>query len=196
MAADGLITIRSSYGPVETMNRLEAEVKGKGLDRIRTYRPCGRRHRSRFGPEPDRSSDLRQRQGRHAADAGGPDHRHRPAAQDPGLAGCRRANLALLQRSALARQTAWHRRRRGGERPGRAPLRLWRRPRRVRNSTLPARTAAERDEHPAHLELAGPIRQCCPPLLDAAPCGLRPFDDLFFPASFRLHCRRRNSGAS
>jgi uncharacterized protein (DUF302 family) len=31
MAADGLITIPSSYGPVETMNRLEAEVKGKGL---------------------------------------------------------------------------------------------------------------------------------------------------------------------
>ena len=31
MAADGLITIRSSYGPVETMDRLEAEVKGKGL---------------------------------------------------------------------------------------------------------------------------------------------------------------------
>ena len=31
MAADGLITIRSSYGPKETMNRLEAEVKTKGL---------------------------------------------------------------------------------------------------------------------------------------------------------------------
>jgi uncharacterized protein (DUF302 family) len=31
MAADGLITIRSSYGPKETMDRLEAEVKGKGL---------------------------------------------------------------------------------------------------------------------------------------------------------------------
>ncbi len=31
MAADGLITIRSSYGPGETMDRLEAEVKGKGL---------------------------------------------------------------------------------------------------------------------------------------------------------------------
>ena len=31
MAAEGLITIPSSYGPVETMNRLEAEVKGKGL---------------------------------------------------------------------------------------------------------------------------------------------------------------------
>jgi uncharacterized protein (DUF302 family) len=31
MAADGLTTIRSSYGPKDTMNRLEAEVKAKGL---------------------------------------------------------------------------------------------------------------------------------------------------------------------
>lgn len=31
MAAEGLITMPSRYGPVETMNRLEAEVKGKGL---------------------------------------------------------------------------------------------------------------------------------------------------------------------
>ena len=31
MAADGLTTIRSSYGPKETMNRLEAEVKTKGM---------------------------------------------------------------------------------------------------------------------------------------------------------------------
>ena len=31
MAADGLITIRSSYGPKETMNRLEGDVKAKGL---------------------------------------------------------------------------------------------------------------------------------------------------------------------
>ena len=31
MTADGLITIRSNYGPKETMDRLEAEVQGKGL---------------------------------------------------------------------------------------------------------------------------------------------------------------------
>jgi uncharacterized protein (DUF302 family) len=31
MAADGLITIPSSYGPEETMKRLEAEVKAKGM---------------------------------------------------------------------------------------------------------------------------------------------------------------------
>ena len=31
MAADGLRTIRSSYGPKDTMSRLEAEVKAKGM---------------------------------------------------------------------------------------------------------------------------------------------------------------------
>ena len=31
MTADGLITIRSNYGPKETMDRLEAEAQGKGL---------------------------------------------------------------------------------------------------------------------------------------------------------------------
>ena len=31
MAADGLITIRSSHGPKETMTRLEAAVQAKGL---------------------------------------------------------------------------------------------------------------------------------------------------------------------
>ena len=31
MAADGLTTIRSSYGPTETMSRLEAELEAKGM---------------------------------------------------------------------------------------------------------------------------------------------------------------------
>jgi uncharacterized protein (DUF302 family) len=31
MAADGLTTLRSSHGPKETMDRLEAEVRTKGL---------------------------------------------------------------------------------------------------------------------------------------------------------------------
>jgi uncharacterized protein (DUF302 family) len=31
MAADGLITIRSSYGPEDTMSRFEAEVRAKGM---------------------------------------------------------------------------------------------------------------------------------------------------------------------
>jgi uncharacterized protein (DUF302 family) len=31
MAADGLITIRSSFGPQDTMNRIEAEVQARGM---------------------------------------------------------------------------------------------------------------------------------------------------------------------
>jgi uncharacterized protein (DUF302 family) len=31
MAADGLVTIKSSYGPKDTMNRLEAAVRAKGM---------------------------------------------------------------------------------------------------------------------------------------------------------------------
>jgi uncharacterized protein (DUF302 family) len=31
MAADGVITIRSGYGPEETMNRFEAEVRARGM---------------------------------------------------------------------------------------------------------------------------------------------------------------------
>jgi uncharacterized protein (DUF302 family) len=31
MAADGLITIRSGHGPKDTMSRLEAEVKTRGM---------------------------------------------------------------------------------------------------------------------------------------------------------------------
>ena len=31
MATDGLTTIRSNYGPQETMNRLEAEIRAKGM---------------------------------------------------------------------------------------------------------------------------------------------------------------------
>ena len=31
MAADGLVTLRSSYAPQETMKRLETVVKAKGL---------------------------------------------------------------------------------------------------------------------------------------------------------------------
>jgi uncharacterized protein (DUF302 family) len=31
MAAEGLVTIRSSYGPEETMNRFETEVRAKGM---------------------------------------------------------------------------------------------------------------------------------------------------------------------
>ena len=38
MAADGLITLSSSHGPKDTMDRLAAESYGEGHDGIRPYR--------------------------------------------------------------------------------------------------------------------------------------------------------------
>ena len=32
MATDGLVTLRSNHGPEETMNRLEAQVRGGGME--------------------------------------------------------------------------------------------------------------------------------------------------------------------
>ena len=31
MAADGLVTVKSAFGPAETISRLEADVKGRGM---------------------------------------------------------------------------------------------------------------------------------------------------------------------
>jgi len=45
MAADGLITNKSGFGPDETMKRLEAEVKSQRPDRVcpcRSRGGCGR----------------------------------------------------------------------------------------------------------------------------------------------------------
>ena len=61
MAADGLITIKSGFGPEETMNRFEAEVRAKGMTVFAHID--------------------------HAAGAGPPGVAGRPAAQGTGLAG-------------------------------------------------------------------------------------------------------------
>jgi uncharacterized protein (DUF302 family) len=42
MAVDELTTIRSSYGPNDTMNRLEAEVKARGMTVFEKARPGAR----------------------------------------------------------------------------------------------------------------------------------------------------------
>jgi hypothetical protein len=76
MAADGLVTLGSSYAPKQTMKRLETEVKAKGLTVF-----------ARIDHAANRASDLWQCQRRHAPDAVGPNDRDRSAAEDPDLAG-------------------------------------------------------------------------------------------------------------
>jgi len=96
MAIDGLITLRSSHGPEEKMNRLEARVRSSGLevmahiDHAASAARAGMLLRSTdllvFGAASFRTP--------HAGEAGG---RHRPAAQSPGLVGRDRRHLARLQ---------------------------------------------------------------------------------------------------
>src|SRR5437867_12051308 len=98
MSTDGLITLRSSFGPEETMNRLEAGVTAKGMA-VFARRSCGGGRRGRTVAAAHRPVDIWPCQSRNAADAIGSDLGHRPAAEGAGLAGRVRHDLAFVQRS-------------------------------------------------------------------------------------------------
>ena len=89
MIADGLITLESAYGPKDTMNRLEAEGKAKGLTvfaRIDHAAGAGE-----VGlPLPPTAVLIFGCQRWNAAHAGGPDDRNRSALKGARLAGRRR----------------------------------------------------------------------------------------------------------
>src|SRR5262245_29529041 len=90
IAAAGLTTIPSSYGPKETMDRLEAEIKAKGMAVFARIDHAAGGRAGRPVVAADRGAHIRQRQGGHAAHAGQRDDRHRPAVESAGLAGCGR----------------------------------------------------------------------------------------------------------
>ena len=87
MTVAGLTTIKSSHPPSETMDRLEAAVKAKGLTVFARIDHAAGAVCGRPLVAADRGPDLRKCQRRHAADAGRADHRDRPSAQGAGLAG-------------------------------------------------------------------------------------------------------------
>ena len=114
MAADGLITVRSSYGPKDTMNRLEAEVKAKGMtvfariDHAAGAAEVGLPLRPTevliFGAAKGGTPLMQAVQTIGIS-----------AAESVGLAGRVRCHMALIQRSRLAREAARSRLRgRGG----------------------------------------------------------------------------------
>jgi len=82
MAADGLITIRSAHGPQETMNRLEAQIKAKGMTVFARVDNAAGAAAVGLNSEADRRG-----QGRHTAYAIGSDERDRLAVKDARLAG-------------------------------------------------------------------------------------------------------------
>ena len=76
MAADGLITLRSNYGPKETMDRLDAEVRAKGLTIFARIDHAAGAAAAQSVVTPHQPPDLWQCQRRHAAYAIRPDGRH------------------------------------------------------------------------------------------------------------------------
>src|SRR5215471_10038888 len=81
--------------------------KGEGVYRICPHRSCGGSRRGRTAVAADRALDLWQCQRRHTAYAVGSNNRNRFAAKGAGLAGRIGDHMAFLQRSELARKTAW-----------------------------------------------------------------------------------------
>ena len=90
MAADGSTTLASSFQPKETMDRLEAAIKAKGMTVFaRIDHAAGAAEAGlRCGPPSSRFSAMPSR---HAADAGHRGDRHRSAVES---AGCMRMQPA------------------------------------------------------------------------------------------------------
>ena len=109
MAADGLITIASSYGPKETMDRLETEIKARGMTVFA--------HIDHAAGAAEVGLSLRPTDLLIFGNASGTPLMqsnqtigNRFTAESAGLGGCSRQNMAVLQRPALARAAprAWH----------------------------------------------------------------------------------------
>ena len=115
MAAQGLITVASRLGPKDTMNRLETEVKAKGMTVFARIDHAEGAAVAGLSLPPTEVLIFWQCQSRHPADAFGSDHRDRPAAEGAGLAGYIGRHLAFVQRSGLAGGAARIGRRNGSD---------------------------------------------------------------------------------
>jgi len=85
MAAEGLTTIKSNFGPKDTMSRLEAEVKARGMT-VFAHIPHDRGAAAVGMPLPPNDL-LIFGQSRNATHAIGANDWHRFAAEGVGLAG-------------------------------------------------------------------------------------------------------------
>ena len=93
MATEGLITIRSSFGPQETMNRFDAAVRAKGLTVFATIDHAAGATAVGLSLRPTALIIFGNAEGI-AVHAGQPDQRHRSATEGAGLAGRQRGDLA------------------------------------------------------------------------------------------------------
>ena len=95
MDIDGLTTVRSPHSPKETMDRLEAAVKTKGMTVFARVDHAAGRGRGRPHAAAHWAADLRQRASRYAPDASRADDGNRSAASRPWSGRTLRAILSL-----------------------------------------------------------------------------------------------------
>jgi hypothetical protein len=96
MAVDGLTTVQSAYGPKDTMDRLEAEVKAKGLTVFARIDHAAGAAEVGLQLRPTAVLVFGNAKRRHAANAGCPDGRNRSALKGARLARCRRQGLVIV----------------------------------------------------------------------------------------------------
>ncbi len=87
MAVDGLITIRSSFGPQETMMRLEAEVQARGLTVFARIDHAAGAAAVGLSLRPTDLLIFGNARGGTPLMHAGAEHRHRSAAEGTDLAG-------------------------------------------------------------------------------------------------------------
>jgi uncharacterized protein (DUF302 family) len=88
MPADGLTTLRSGYGPKDTIERLEAAVKAKGMTVFAHIDHAAGAAEVGLGLRPTDLLIFGNAKGGTPLMQSILDHRNRPAAQGVGVAGC------------------------------------------------------------------------------------------------------------
>ena len=106
MAADGLITLRSSHAPKDTMNRLETEIRAKGLAVFARIDHAAGAAEVGLSLRPTELLIFGNARGGTPLMQAVQDDRNRFAVKGARVAGRIRDHMAFLQRSELARETA------------------------------------------------------------------------------------------
>ena len=82
--APGIKMLSSKHSVDETVERLKNILESKGVTLFAIIDHSGEAAKAGMTMPPYQAADLRKSKRRHAAHVGGPQQRHRSAAQDPG----------------------------------------------------------------------------------------------------------------
>src|SRR6266849_6296725 len=103
---EGLTTVPSNFGPKETMERLETELRAQGMKIFARIDHAAGAREAGLELRPTEVI-IWERARRHTSDAGKSNRRNRFAVKGACLAGRGQSELDFLQRTELDRATTW-----------------------------------------------------------------------------------------